>query len=115
MKRPVWSFQEVRDTNAPLAVVAPRLKDAMALKTWHPRLAGAPLEIVQDSDVRLMLRYVWSPVPGLIEEGELEATGQGDRTLLAHRARFKGWLVLPLMGWWRLRSHRMWERFVETL
>lgn len=62
-----------------------------------------------------VMSYQQKPCWGVLETGRLEVRRQDDRTLLLHQARFKGWPVLLLMGWWRLHSHRMWERFVETL
>lgn len=114
MKRPAWSLELVRDTNAPLELVQASLKKT-DFRDWHPRLAGVCPELETTEDGSFRMNYHQNPCWGVLEMGQLEVQRKGDRTLLIHRARFKGWPVLLLMGWWRLHSHRMWERFVETL
>lgn len=115
VKRPVWSFEEVRDTNAPVSVVTAFLKDPASLPRWQPRLRGASLHVLEEGLARFVAAYAWRPTWGVAEEGRLEVIEAGGRTLLTHRARFRGWPVLLLMGWWRLRSHHMWERLVRSL
>ena len=115
MKRPVWSLELVRDTNAPLDAIAGVLSNGGAFYTWHPRLKVVEV-VVQLSEVtRFEATYVARPCLGVEEQGVFEVKPEGDRLLLTHRATFKGWPVLILMGWWRVRSHRMWERLVRSL
>ena len=113
--RPVWSLELVRDTNAPLEAVAAVLSDGAGFRRWHPRLKAVPVRVEWDDPQRFEAGYRLRPCPGVLEEGCFEVRTEGGRLLLIHRVRFKGWPVILLMGWWRLRSHRMWERLVESL
>lgn len=114
MKRPVWRLELLRDTDAPLARVAERLRDGAAFGEWHPRLREVKLQVHRDEPECFEAEYCLEH-PGVLECGRFRLWCEGGRTVLHHEARFKGWPVLLLMGWWRLRSHRMWERFVEAL
>ena len=113
--RPVWSLELVRDTNAPLEAVAAALSNGAGFHRWHPRLKTVAVKIERNEAQRFEAGYRLHPFPGVQEEGCFEVRPEGERLLLVHRARFKGWPVILLMGWWRLRSHRMWERLVESL
>ncbi len=115
VKRPVWSLELVRDTNAPLEAVARVLSDGRSYGRWHPRLKAVEVRVrLQDLEA-FEAEYVLRPCLGVEERGFFQARPEGKRLLLIHRATFKGWPVLFLMGWWRVRSHRMWERLVESL
>lgn len=113
--RPVWSFSLERTTNAPLEMVVARLKDGAAYGAWHPRHRRAELEVVHEDPFRLEVHQRVRPLPGVEELGRYIVTRQGEGLLLTYEARFKGWPVLLLMGWWRIASDKTWERFVEHL
>jgi|GEM_PF-5289666 len=115
MKRPVWNLELVRDTNAPLDGVVRVLTEGGDYYRWHPRLKAVDLRVHRSEPGHFEAGYTLRPCGGVVEEGTFEVHPEGDRILLTHRARFKGWPVLFLMGWWRVRSHRMWERLVESL
>jgi hypothetical protein len=115
VKRPVWSLELIRDTNAPLEAVARVLSEGASFHRWHPRLKAVEVVVDGQDSTRFEAHYVLHPCPGIEEAGQFTLRPEGDRLLMIHRARFKGWLVLLLMGWWRVRSHRMWERLVESL
>ena len=112
--RPVWSFSLERTTNAPLEVVVARLRDAEAFQQWHPRHRRAELRVVHEDAFRfegLHETVHW----GVAEQGHYLVTREGQGLLLTYEGRFKGWPVLLLMGWWRMSSNKLWERFVEHL
>ncbi len=113
--RPVWSFTLERTTNAPLDLVAARLKDGEGFGDWHPRHRRAELSVLREDASVVELLHACRPLPGVEEEGRYRAAREGEGLLLAYEGRFKGWPVLLLMGWWRIVSHRLWERFVEGL
>ena len=115
MKRPVWNLELVRDTNAPLEAVARVLSDGRSYHRWHPRLRAVDGIVRSQGPGHFELDYVVRPCLGVEEQGTFNVSQEGNRVLLVHRAKFKGWPVLLLMGWWRLRSHRMWERLVRSL
>ncbi|MDR1842090.1 MAG: hypothetical protein LBQ86_09260 [Holophagales bacterium] len=119
MKRPVWQFEIVRDTNAPFALARESLLNGKNYHLWHPRHRGVSPEIIEDGEV-FEIRY--SIHKFALSEDALYrvAPVNGDngingRLLLTYRNRFKGWPVILLMGWWRIRSERIWERFIEFL
>jgi len=103
----------VRTTNAPLEVVRRALISGD--RAWHPRPGKSPWTLGTDTAEGLELvqceRHPW----GVEECATYRVEPSGDRLLLSYQARFKGWPVLFLMGYWRLKSHRIWERFVEAL
>jgi len=119
MKRPVWQFEIARDTDAPFALVRESLLDGQNYHLWHPRHRSVSPEIIEDGEVfeiKYNIRgfcvsekalYRVEPLNGL--------NGINGRLLLTYRNRFKGWPVLPLMGWWRIRSERIWERFITLI
>jgi len=113
--KPAWSFELVRDTNAPMQKVVEVLLDGGAFHRWHPRLRAVEGRIRKREAEHFLMDYMVRPVPGVEESGSFELRREGERVLLIHRAKFKGWPVLLLMGWWRVRSHRMWERLVRSL
>lgn len=115
MRRPVWHLELVRDTNAPLEAVAAALSDGKAYHRWHPRLKRVDAYVQVKTSILFEMEYTLNPCFGVEERGIFEVRCLGDRQLLRHRAQFKGWPSLILMGWWRLRSHRMWERLVRSL
>ena len=108
VKRPVYHLEVARETDAPFEEVAAALEEgglpgvAPAGAAWGLKAGALRL----DYQVR---RF------GVLEQGSLEVGREGDRVRLVHRARFAGWSVLILAGWWRLRRHRIWERFVARL
>lgn len=114
MKQPVWTLHLTRDTNAPLAVVLAPLEDGPGWARWHPaRRAGVP-EVTQDGEQRsFRVCHPWRL--GVLEEECFTVRPEGERVILDYTARFKGWPVLALMGWWRFQRRRLWEGFVDTL
>lgn len=114
MKRPVWTFELVRETNAPLEPLLERLQDGTTWGDWHPRHATAAPQGSQEG-AGWTFQATWPQHLGLQEweTFQLQPGDQGVR--LTYRARFKGWPVLLLMGWWRLRSEFLWERLVQSL
>jgi hypothetical protein len=115
VKRPVWSLELIRDTDAPMDVVVRVLSDGAAFHRWHPRLKAVDLDIRECDPSSFKADYASCPCLGVEERGVFEVHPEGERLILVHRIAFKGWPVLLLMGWWRVRSHRMWERLVESL
>jgi len=113
MKRPLWHLELVRTTDAPFDVVALALLEPQ--RTWHPRPGRSPLRVLSHTGDTLELAQTEAPCWGVQEEAIYRVEPHGDRLLLTYHARFKGWPVLLLMGYWRLKSHRIWERFVEGL
>ncbi len=115
MKRPVWRLELLRDTDAPLDAVARVLSEGGSYHRWHPRLKAVAVNVSIDQEGRFEADYTSHPCPGVEERGTFEVRSGDGLQLLVHRATFKGWPALFLMGWWRVRSHRMWERLVESL
>lgn len=113
--KPAWSFELVRDTNAPMHRVVEALLDGEGFYRWHPRLRQVEGQIRLREPEHFLMDYSLRPCPGVEEAGSFELCLEGERLLLIHRVKFKGWPVLLLMGWWRVRSHRMWERLVRSL
>ncbi|MBP1628409.1 MAG: hypothetical protein H6Q00_2884 [Holophagaceae bacterium] len=115
MKRPLWHLRIERTTNAPFEVVAKALMAKDHRRRWHPRPGESSWKVLEQSEDRLALEALDRPLWGVEEHALYRVEPQGDRLLLSYHARFKGWPVLFLMGYWHLRSHRIWERFVESL
>lgn len=105
----------VRDTNAPLEAVARVLSEGGSYGRWHPRLRAVEADVRIHTPERFESEYIARPCPGVEERGVFEVRPDGNRLVLIHHAKFKGWPVLLMMGWWRLRSHRMWESLVRSL
>jgi hypothetical protein len=113
VKRPVWHFELVRDTNAPFAFVREALLKGQDYHLWHPRRRSASPEIIEDGEsFEILCCYQWL---GVAEEARYRVERSDGRLLLVYKNRFRGWLVLPLMGWWRIRSEHVWERFIASL
>jgi hypothetical protein len=115
VRRPVWTLDLVRDTNAPLEQVVRVLSEGTAFYLWHPRLKVVEVCVQLRESAYFKANYKSHPFPGVEEQGIFEVWPDGERLLLIHRATFKGWPVLLMMGWWRVRSRRMWECLVESL
>ena len=113
--RPVWSLTLERTTNAPLELVAARLKDGAGYGSWHPRHGTAEVVVLHEDASRLELQHTLRPLPFVEEQDSYTVVRQDSGLLLRYEARFKGWPVLMCMGWWRMASNRLWERFVEQL
>jgi hypothetical protein len=111
--RPVWSFEVVRDTDAPFDVVRKALLEDGGYRRWNPRHTKAELEVTEDGARLEVLRRARSL--GASEEATYSVEPQDGRLLLTYRSRFRGWTVLLFMGWWRVRSERVWDRFVASL
>jgi hypothetical protein len=111
--RPVWSFEVVRDTDAPFDVVRRVLLDGKSYRSWNPRHARAELKVTEDGARLEVLRRARSI--GAYEEATYRVEPLDGRLLLTYRSRFRGWAVLLFMGWWRVRSERVWERFIASL
>jgi hypothetical protein len=113
--RPTYAFELLRSTNAPLEVVAERLARGSEFHRWHPRLSSVDLRVEVDTPEGFRAAYSRRMGLGLSEEGRFEVTRQDGHLRLWHGLRFRGWPVLLLMGWWRIRSRRIWESFVAAL
>ena len=115
MKLPVWSFELLRDTNAPFERVVEKLMDGDHYFEWHPRhWKVAPCLVMRD-DSRAEIGNQERPVFGVEEWSRYVIQRSGDRVTLLYEGKFKGLPVLLLMAYWRIKSTRLWERFVETL
>lgn len=115
MKLPVWSFELMRDTDAPFERVVEKLLDGERYSDWHPRHdCVSPRLIVNESD-RVEIEHQDQPLAGVEEWSRYVVRREEGRVTLRHVGRFKGLPVLLLMAYWRIKSERLWERFVETL
>lgn len=115
MKLPVWSFELVRDTDAPFERVVEKLMDGERYHEWHPRhRRAAPQLVVNQADL-VEIEHRDRPLPGVEEWSRYVVRRQGTRLILHHTGKFKGVPVLVLMAYWRLMSANLWERFVESL
>jgi hypothetical protein len=115
VKQPVWILNLEATTNAPLAKVVASLLDGNSYHRWHPRHRSVQLQVLSQSSGLLEFESCVRPCLGVEEHAVYRVEVLEDRVSLVCRTRFKGYPVLLLMGWWRLRMHRMWERFVESL
>lgn len=115
MKLPVWSFELQRSTDAPFERVVERLLDGERYHEWHPRHRRvAPRLVVNDED-HVEIEHRDAPIMGVEEWSRYVVRRQGERAILLHTGKFKGFPVLILMAYWRIKSANLWERFVETL
>ena len=92
-----------------------KLMDGERYHEWHPRLRRAAPRLVTRDDSRAEIEHQGRPVPGVEEWGRYVVQRSGGRVTLLHIGRFRGMPVLLLMAYWRIKSVRLWERFVETL
>ena len=113
MKRPVFTFEAELLTDAPYDLVAGRLRDPgpegfsslRALQGWRGAVAEGE---------RLVLR--WSRVlAGSEESGALILSPDPKGAHLRLEGRLKGWSGFVLLGWFRWRTDRLLDRFVEEL
>ena len=115
MKLPVWSFELLRDTNAPFERVVERLMDGDHYYEWHPRHDHVSPQLALNEGDRVEIEHRAEPVMGVEEWSRYIVERIGGRVVLRHVGRFRGIPVLLLMAYWRLKSTRLWERFVESL
>ncbi len=115
MKLPVWSFELLRDTNAPFERVVEKLMDGERYGAWHPRHERASPHLVVNEAGHVEIEHRDKPVMGVEERSRYVVRRSGERVVLLHEGRFKGIPVLLLMAYWRIKSARLWERFVESL
>nr|WP_320131722.1 hypothetical protein [uncultured Holophaga sp.] len=113
MKTPVWTIELIRLTDAPLGLVEAALMDPT--RPWHPRPGTAPLEQVAREEDFLELSQTERPCWGVTERALYRLEARDEGLLLSYRARFRGWPALILMGYWRIKSRRLWESLVESL
>ena len=114
-KKPVWTFELIRDTDAPFERVLEALLDGPRYGAWHPGHAtAAPVLRSQEADQAEVV-VEGSPFPGVSELTHFQVRKQEGRVLLLCAARFKGWPVPLLIGWWRLERRDLWDRFVRAL
>lgn len=113
MKRPVFSFEAEVLTDATFEVVAARLEAAgpegfrclRALRDWQ-----AP-EIEAERRT-----WRWSrAAAGVEESGALILSPDPKGAHLRLQGRLKGWSGFLLLGWFRWRTDRLLDRFVEEL
>ncbi len=115
MKLPVWSFEMLRDTDAPFERVVEKLMDGERYGEWHPRHRRvSPRMAVNDGD-RVEIEHRDQPLAGVEEWSRYVVWRNGERVALLHVGKFKGLPVLLFMAYWRIKSTRLWERFVEAL
>lgn len=114
-KKPVWTFELIRDTDAPFDRVLEALRDGPRYATWYPghRIATPYLSSQEVDQADIVVES--SPFPGVSELTHFQIRRQGGRVLLVCAARFKGWPVPLLIGWWRLERRDLWDRFVRML
>ncbi|MBL0312987.1 MAG: hypothetical protein IPP78_09815 [Holophagaceae bacterium] len=115
MKLPAWSFELLRDTDAPFERVQEKFLDGERYGAWHPRHARVSPQLVVNEPDRVEIEHWDNPVPGVEEWSRYVVNRRGGRVALLHTGKFKGLPVLLLMAYWQLKSARLWERFVETL
>ena len=114
-KKPVWTFELIRDTDAPLERVLAALLDGTGYGAWHPSYAKATPHLSHQGEGLAEVVLQGSPFPGVLELMHFQIRTQEHRTLLLCVSRFKGWPVPLLIGWWRLERRDLWERFVRAL
>ncbi len=115
MKLPVWSFELVRDTDAPFERVVEKLLDGEHYGAWHPRHTRVAPRLVVDEDDRIEIAHRDEPVVGVEEWSRYVVQRSGERVNLTYEGKFKGLPVVLLMAYWRIKSDHLWERFVESL
>jgi len=115
VKLPVWSFELQRETDAPFERVVERLMDGEHYGAWHPRHGRVSPRLVVSEQNRVEIEHRNIPVMGVEEWSRYVVELRGERVTLLHVGRFRGLPVLLLMAYWRIKSTRLWERFVETL
>jgi hypothetical protein len=115
VKVPVWSFELLRDTDAPFDRIVERLMDGEHYGAWHPRHERVSPQLIVNERDRAEIEYRTNPVMGVEEWSRYVVSCRGERVLLLHEGKFKGIPVLFLMAYWRIKSTRLWERFVESL
>lgn len=114
-KKPVWTFELIRDTDAPFERVLEVLLDGPRYGAWHPAYpSAAPHLSLQEAD-RAEVVVQGTPFPGVVELARFLIQKQEGRVVLVHATRFKGWPVPLLIGWWRFERRDLWERFVRAL
>ena len=115
MKLPAWSFELLRDTDAPFERVVEKLMDGEHYGAWHPRHKQTDPHLVMRVETRAEIEHHERPIPGVEEWSRYVIERSGQRVILKHEGKFRGLPVLLLMAYWRIKSTRLWERFVETL
>lgn len=115
MKLPVWSFELLQDTNAPFERVVERLMDGEHYGAWHPRYQRVSPRLVVNEGDWVEIEHRDKPVIGVEESSRYVVRRHGERVILLHTGKFKGFPVLFLMAYWRIKSANLWERFVESL
>ena len=115
MKLPTWSFELLRDTDAPFERVVEKLMDGEGYSEWHPRHRRVMPHLVVDEGDRAEIEHRDVPLMGVEEWSRYVVQRSGERIVLLHIGRFRGLPVLLLMAYWRIKSIRLWERFVESL
>jgi len=115
VKLPAWSFELLRDTNAPFDRVVEKLMDGEHYYEWHPRHRLVAPRVVMRDEARAEIEHQEKPIPGVEERSCYEIQRRGERVILLYKVKFKGLPVLLLMAYWRIKSTHLWERFVETL
>ena len=113
MKRPVFSFEAELLTDAPVELVAGRLRGEgpQAFKCLRPLgIWTAP----EEASGRLVLRWA-RVVAGAEESGELVLSADAKGTHLRLEGRMKGWSGFLCFGLLRWRTDRLLDRLVEEL
>ena len=66
-KKPVWTFELIRDTDAPFERVLAALLDGPRYGAWHPAYASAAPHLGSQEGGRAEVVVQGSPFPGVIE------------------------------------------------
>ncbi len=114
-KTPVWTFELIRDTDAPFERVLEALLDGERYGAWHPGYASTVPHLSAQEKDQAEVVVEGSPFPGVAELTHFQIRQQEGRVVLLYATRFKGWPVPLLIGWWRLERRDLWERFVRSL
>lgn len=114
-KKPVWTYELIRDTDAPFERVLDALMDGSRYGAWHPSYQKVAPFLSSREDDRADVVVEGSPFLGVSELTHFQIRKQVGRVLLLSAARFKGWPVPLLIGWWRFERRNLWERFVRAL
>lgn len=113
MKRPVFTFQEERLTDAPFGALCERLS---ALEDPGRLPSLAPFRPWEAQAGPEALRLTWRRRRlGVEETGSLLMTPEAPGARIRLEGRLRGWAAPLLAGWLRWRTDRLIDRFVEDL
>jgi hypothetical protein len=111
MRKPVFRYQEERDTDAPLSVFRARLGDPAALASLKACPGLHPLESDGED---LVLRWHHARL-GAVEDGTLRVSPREGGAHLQLNGRLRGWGGFLLLGMVRWRTDRLLDQLVREL